>query len=151
MSRSARFTGVFGDGRHDFMLNIAELEELQEKCDAGPEEIRDRVVMGRWRIEDIRETLRLGLKGAGMDATMALVMMERYAAPGNLAPHKPLVACIISAALMGSPEEDVAPSGEAKGETRRSPARKSGSSGSTKSAGRSGSRRSKSDGPPSGN
>lgn len=117
MSRSARYTAAFGDGPHEFCLNIGELEELQEKCDAGPEEIMARVIAGTWRLADIRETLRLGLKGAGMAPDRALVLVERYAGPGQLAALKPLVVSILGAALVGAPDED-APAGEpAAGET----------------------------------
>lgn len=134
MSRAARYTGMFGDGRHDFVLNIAELEELQEKCDAGPEEIMDRVLKGTWRLADLREPLRLGLKGGGMDAMSALVLVERYAGPGNLSPHKPLVVCILSAALVGAEDEPLPPPGEPKARGKgRSRAAKSGSDDSTRS------------------
>lgn len=114
MSRSARFTGVFGDGRHDFLLTIGGLEELQEKCDAGPEEIWSRVLSGGWRVADIREPIRIGLIGGGMDPIKALVLVERYASEGNLSPLKPLVANIIGAALVGAPDED-APPGKRRG------------------------------------
>lgn len=118
MSRSARFTGVFGDGKHDFLLDIGRLEELQEKCDAGPEAIWRRVVAGEWKVQDLRETIRLGLIGAGMDATKALILVERYANTGDLAGLKPLVQGIIGAALIGAPDEDAPPEGESEaGET----------------------------------
>lgn len=144
MSRSARYTGPFGDGPHDFQLNIAELEELQEKCDAGPEEIFHRISEGRWRVADIRETIRLGLKGAGMVALTARAMVDRYAGPGQLADNKELATCILAAALVGAPDEDV-PSGEMQGETESpSPDENSGSQTSTKSAAPSATRRRKS-------
>lgn len=114
MSRSARFTGVFGDGKHDFLLTIGGLEELQEKCDAGPEEIWSRVLSGGWRVADIREPIRIGLIGGGLDPIKALVLVERYAGEGNLSPLKPLVANIIGAALVGAPDED-APPGKPRG------------------------------------
>ena len=117
MSRSARYTGVFGDGKHEFALNIGELEELQERCDAGPEEIMARLFAGTWRVADLRETLRLGLKGAGMEPARALVLIERYAGPGQLMGLKTLATNILGAALVGAPDEDV-PEGELKaGET----------------------------------
>jgi len=152
MSRSALYRGVFGGAKQDFVLNIGELEELQEQCDAGPEEIFHRISEGRWRLADIRETLRLGLKGGGMDPDMAMVMVARYASPGQLAVHKPLVTCILSAALVGAPDEDAPPSGEKKGGRgrRRSPAAKSASASSTKSAARSATRPTKSPAAPSG-
>ena len=133
MSRAARFTGAFGDGKHDFQLNIAELEELQELTDAGPEEVFLRVTEGRWRVADIRETLRLGLKGGGMEPLRARAMIDRYAAAGALASHKTLVSAILAAAMLGAPDEDDA-SGETGGESDRSPDESSGSQTSTKSA-----------------
>lgn len=132
MSRSARYTGPFGDGPHDFQLRIAELEELQELTDAGPEEVFHRISEGRWRVADIRETIRLGLKGAGMVALTARAMVDRYAGPGQLADNKELATCILAAALVGAPDED-APSGEMQGESGPSPDESSGSQTSTKS------------------
>lgn len=133
MSRSARYTGPFGDGPHDFQLNIAELEELQELTDAGPEEVFHRVSEGRWRVADIRETIRLGLKGGGMEPLKARAMIDRYAASGDLANQKALVTAILAAALVGAPDEDE-PSGEPMGESDPSPAESSGSQSSTRSA-----------------
>lgn len=143
MSRSARYTGPFGDGPHEFQLRIAELEELQELTDAGPEEIYHRVSEGRWRVADVRETIRLGLKGAGMAPLMARAMIDRYAGPGELANQKALVTAILAAALVGAPDEDE-PSGEPKGESDPSPDESSGSRTSTKSAAPSATRRRKS-------
>lgn len=133
MSRAARYTGAFGDGKHDFQLRIAELEELQELTDAGPEEIFHRVSEGRWRVADIRETIRLGLKGAGMEPLKARAMVDRYADAGDLANQKSLVTAILAAALVGAPDEDE-PAGEPKGESDPSPDESSGSQTSTRSA-----------------
>jgi len=132
MSRSAKISAVFGDGIHDFRLRIGELEELQERCDAGPEEILFRLMNATWRIADVRQTIRLGLIGAGMQPTPALILVERYAAEGSLGEWKSLCINIIAAAIDGAPDEDKPP-GEGKGETATSPEEKSGSPGSTPS------------------
>jgi hypothetical protein len=116
MSRDALYEGVFGDGKYRFRLGIAELEELQEKTDAGPEEVFWRLQGVNWRLADIRDTIRLGLIGAGRLPTEALVLTERYCKPGWLASWKPLASAIIGAALNGAPDEDAA-LGETKGET----------------------------------
>ena len=150
MSRSALFEGVFGDGKHEFQLNIGELEELQEKTDAGPEELFNRILQGTWRVADIRETIRLGLKGAGMDPMKALVLTERYAGPGHLAALKGLAQNIIGASLIGAPDEDVPLGEQTAGETNHSPAESSGSDASTKSEAPSASPPAKSPEPPSG-
>lgn len=139
MSRSARFRGPFGDGVYDFQLNIGQLEELQELADAGPEEIFQRISEGRWRLADLRHTLRLGLIGGGVDQFKALALVERYAGPGDFLALKPTCTAIIAAALVGAPDEDKA-SGELEGEKSRSPDESSGSETSTPSAAPSASR-----------
>lgn len=133
MSRSAKIRGVFGDGIKDFALTIGGLEELQEACDAGPEEIFFRIKTGKWRVADVRETLRIALIGGGLPATRALVLVDRHASTGGLAEWKVLAAAIIAAALDGAPDEDT-PAGESKGEPNLSPDEKSGSQPSTSPA-----------------
>lgn len=146
MSRSALCTGVFGAGVQRFQLRIGELEELQEACDAGPEEIFWRLNGSNWRVADLREPIRLGLIGAGMLPTEALVMVDRYCQPGWLSEWKSLAAAIVGAAINGAPDED-APPGETTGEgptPAASPAAKSASATSTGSAAPSATRRRKS-------
>lgn len=149
MSRSAKVRHPFGDGVYDFQITIGGMEELQELTDAGPEEIFARIVDGRWRQADLRETIRLGLIGAGVDQFKALALRERYAAPGNLLELKPLGQAIIGAWLMGAPDEDIR-TGEKEGEKNRSPAKSSGSGTSTPSVGPSASRPRRSRKPQSG-
>lgn len=134
MSRSGKTRGAFGGGRYDFQITIGGMEELQELCDAGPEEIFDRISSGRWRVSDIRETIRLGLIGAGVDQFKALALIDRYAVPGAFFGLKPLCTSILGAWLVGAPDEDKIPSGEMEGETSRSPDESSGSETSTPSA-----------------
>lgn len=105
MSRSARTELFFGDRKHVFALKIAQLEELQEKTDAGPEELFDRLGNGTWRVPDIRETLRLGLIGGGMSSTEAAILVDRYANAGNLVPNKPVAQAVLGAALLGAVDE----------------------------------------------
>lgn len=150
MSRSARITSPFGDGVYDFRLDIGGLEELQEKTDAGPEEVYQMIAEGRWRVAHIREPIRIGLIRAGMEPMRALALISRYAAEGYLVSLKALAMSIVGAALVGAPDED-APSGEPQaGEKDPSPAAKSASATSTPPARKSGSRRKTSAAAPSG-
>ena len=144
MSRSARYQAPFGDGVQTFVLDIGGLEELQEKADAGPEELYHRVSNGNWRVADLRETIRIGLIRGGMDPMRALALVSRYAAEGYLASLKPIVLGILAASLVGAPDEDK-PSGEPEaGAKGPSPAEKSGSQGSTPPEPKSGSPRARS-------
>ncbi|MEO8531014.1 MAG: gene transfer agent family protein, partial [Deltaproteobacteria bacterium] len=56
---------IWVGGEHEFALNIGELRALQSACDAGPEQILMRMVRQEWRIDDVCETIRLGLLGGG--------------------------------------------------------------------------------------
>lgn len=135
MSRSAKVLAPFGDGKYTFQLDIAGLEELDELCDAGPEEQYHRINEGRWRVKDIREPIRIGLVRGGTDPMRALALVSRYAAAGYLGELKPLAMNILGAAILGSPEEDKdTPPGETKGEASGpSPEENSASQPTTKS------------------
>lgn len=78
MSRHGDVTIKWADGDHTFRLAIGQLRELQEKCNAGPLELYRRMFSGAWRLDDVRETIRLGLIGAGMAPPDALKLVERY-------------------------------------------------------------------------
>jgi hypothetical protein len=121
MSRSAKITIPFGDGKRDYKLGIDQLEELQEKTGFGPEELYHRLLTGTWtKPACITEPLRLGLIGAGCKPIDALIFVERYAAPGYLMDAKTPAMSAIAAALLGAPEED-AKKGERKGRGRKTP------------------------------
>ena len=134
MSRTAKIQLVFDEAR-EFRLGIGQLEELQERCDAGPEEIFNRLNTARWRLADIQQTLRLGLIGAGETVSKAALLVERNAGPGALIEWKDHCRAILFAAMAGAPDEDAVaeddPSGEMKGEATGSPAPNSGSDATT--------------------
>ena len=150
MSRSAKVRLVFDEAR-DFRLGIGQLEELQERTDAGPEELFNRLRTDRWRTADIQQTLRLGLIGAGESVTRAAVLVERNASVGNLIEWKDHCRAILYAAMAGAPdEEDGDPdAGEMTGATG-SPDQNSGSDVSMGSVPFSVTRRTKSGGKASG-
>jgi len=73
---------LFGDGAHRFRLTIGGAEELEERCKQGVPVILRAVASDSATTTMIRETLRLGLVGAGMAPERALLMMARYAETG---------------------------------------------------------------------
>jgi hypothetical protein len=105
--RDARVSFDWADGTYSFRLAWGQLEELQEKCDAGPYVVLQRLHSGAWRIEDIANIIRLGLIGGGLEPAPALKLARRYveARPPmeNLIPAQ----VILSAGLAGAPEEKV--------------------------------------------
>lgn len=107
MSRSAEVSLAWADGEHRFRLAIGQLRELQEKCDAGPAWILYRLQSRQWRVDDIRETLRLGLIGGGMSPMDALGLVARYVDERPLQENVAPAMAVLMAALVGVPEEPV--------------------------------------------
>jgi hypothetical protein len=93
------------DGKYPFRLGIGQLEELQEKCGVGPPKIAWRLGTSEWRVADVRETLRLGLIGAGMAADQAATLVRRYASDGQLLENVLPALLVINAAIQGTPDE----------------------------------------------
>lgn len=110
----ATITRAWADGDHAFRLGLAQLLELQEKTDAGPLELAMRLRAGRCRAQDPRETIRLGLIGAGATPHTALALVARYVDARPLLESVPLALDIITAAL-ALPED--ADRGKAPAET----------------------------------
>lgn len=117
MSRDASLEILFGDGEHRFRLAIGELRELEEKRDAGSPLILRRLMSNEYRVDDVREIIRLGLIGGGMPATDAIKLVKRYV-DDRPAWHENamLASAVLGAAIMGVPDEEPGKSqaGEAK-------------------------------------
>ncbi len=107
MSRDAALVSDFGDGTYTFRLAWGQLSGLQESCDAGPYVIRDRLYTGTWRLNDIRETIRYGLIGGGLTPIAALNLVREYVEGRPPIENLPLALAVLSAGLMGAPEEKV--------------------------------------------
>ncbi|QTL01912.1 gene transfer agent family protein [Aquabacter sp. L1I39] len=107
MSSSGEISFAWGDGEHAFRLAIGGLRELQDKCNAGPGQIYTRLGDGTWRVDDIRETLRIGLIGGGMKPTDAHVLVTRYVDGRPLAENISPAMAVLGAALIGVPDDKV--------------------------------------------
>lgn len=108
MTRSARIDQPWADGRHVFRLGIDQLAELQEKCDAGPPFVLARLMQNAWRVEDVRETLRLGLIGGGLASRDAMKLIERYVDAQKevqLAENALIAQAVLGAAIFGHEDE----------------------------------------------
>lgn len=107
MSRDASLTLPFGDGDYIFRLPWGQLSQLQEACDAGPWVVRSRLVAGTWLLADIRETIRLGLIGGGLDPQKALSLVKAYVEARPPLETLALAIGIIGVALQGAPDEPI--------------------------------------------
>ena len=130
MSRTARAEISCWDGDHTFQLRIGEIRLLQEKCDAGPHRIFHRLGDETWRLDDIRETLRLGLIGAGLEQQKALDLIKRHVDSVPLLENVETARAVILAVLVGVEDEKLGKSAPAEttdlphspGESSASPA-----------------------------
>lgn len=102
---SGKIRIAWADDEHEFRLGLGELRELQDKTGAGPLELHRRIGTGVWRVDDLRETIRLGLIGGGKTPPDALKLVARYVDARPLAESVGPAARILFAAIMG-PEND---------------------------------------------
>lgn len=120
MSRTSKVTLAWGgETEMTFRLRIGELVELQEKCDAGPAFIAERLATNKWRLSDIRETIRLGLIGGGQTDTQALNLVKRYVDDLDRNPlqlNVNIAFAIVTAVLVGVEDE---PLGKSAGKRKK--------------------------------
>jgi hypothetical protein len=102
-------TLVWPGGEHSFALRLGELEAVQDKCDAGPEYILNRIRLGNWKTTDLFEVIRFGLIGGGMKPGEALKITRQAFERHGIAEFKLTAMTVLFTALYG-PEDD--PPGE---------------------------------------
>lgn len=107
MSADGSVTMTWGDGEHTFRLALGQLQELQGVTGFGPEALYRRNLEGEWHVEELRETIRLGLIGGGMKPTDATDLVKRYVDDRPLLESKTPAQVILVAALVGPPDDPV--------------------------------------------
>lgn len=107
MSSDGSIDITWADNDYRFRTRLKEWREIQEKCNAGLAEIMERLLRGRWRVDDIREPIRIGLIGGGMTPIQALELVKRYVDERPLAESVMVSYAILSAAIVGPPEDTV--------------------------------------------
>lgn len=114
-------TCKWADGEHSFRLGLKEIFELEAVCERGLGGIFRQIRSQDWHYRYVRETIRLGLIGAGMKPLRALQLVEMYLDEGAMVDGIPLAAQIIGVTL--DPPEAVKKKRQAKApsETRMSP------------------------------
>lgn len=112
MSR-CRIDLEWADGTYSFCLPLAQLEELQTQCEAGPLVIARRLEAGDWTYGDIYHTIRLGLIGGGMTPVEALKKCKAYVLERPWLESVPFAVAVLQVSLIGKPEEPVGKSSAA--------------------------------------
>jgi hypothetical protein len=99
---------TWGDGQHKF--NVAKIKsavELEEKCNAGVATIFQRMRDSTWYMNDVRETLRIGLIGGGATPDVALRLINRYCDDRPWAESLQPAMVVLMAAMLGVPGDEV--------------------------------------------
>jgi len=113
MSRDGSCEVVFNGKKTMFKLTWRELMKIQEACDAGPYVVLDRLVSGRWRLQDISEVIKWGLIGAGMPQAEALKLVETEVQGRPPLENLVIAQTVLGAGVVGAPEEEVGKKSEA--------------------------------------
>lgn len=108
MSANGTISIAWVGGEHAFCLaKVALILELEAKCDAGLAVVLTRLGSGTWKLHDVRETIRLGLIGGGMDPAPAIELVRRHVDEGPLASSVLLAYSIIEAVMVGVKNDPV--------------------------------------------
>lgn len=107
MSRNGSVDLVWAGDSRTFRLGIGELLALQDKLDSGPAEIAQRLRAGTWRVQDIQETFRISLIGAGEDAKKSRALVDEHIVPGKIASHVLMAWAILINAIQGDENDPV--------------------------------------------
>lgn len=95
--------------------------DLEDKCNAGFAVIMARLESGVWYLNDVRETIRLGLIGGGMAPDKAMKAVERHVVP-PLATNVLVAYHVVQAVIFGVPKDDpVGGDGEDDGAKKKPP------------------------------
>lgn len=100
-SRTAQITEFVGEGDFPLRLRIGELRDLQEKIGCGPSIIVTRLLSGEWLVDDVIETIRLALIGAGMGHREAYTLTHRNVKEGYIVDYVPVATNALIAAIHG--------------------------------------------------
>lgn len=128
MSRDGSIVLNWGGEDRLFRIGIKQLEKIQEARDAGPMLLLDRLLTGRWLVQDIREVIRWGLIGADVEVAEASRLLKLYfedVPPAGI--NLVTAQRALGAGILGAPEEEVGKNAEAASQDSSSPTSPTGS------------------------
>jgi len=120
MSANGSVSLVWAGGEDVFCLSkVGLILDLEDKCKAGIGIIAGRLESGAYGLNDVRETIRLGLIGGGATPERAMASVRNHV-DGNPLSHSVLVAyAVVRAVLFGTPADD--PVGKTEPEAMENP------------------------------
>ena len=105
---------VWDGGEHPFKLGIGQLRALQSATGVGPLFLLGRFAGSQWLVDDIIDTVRLGLIGGGMSEVDAKKLTDRVFTENTPALYRSVLVAvkILQLAIMGEPDDPVGDEGE---------------------------------------
>jgi hypothetical protein len=118
MSATGTRSIIWANGEDVFCLaKVGLILDLEDKCKAPFAVIMARLENGAWGLNDVRETIRLGLIGGGMNPEKAMAAVRNHVDENPLS-HSVLVAYeVVRTVVFGVPDDPVGkdpPEGKAK-------------------------------------
>ncbi len=100
---------VWEGGEHPFKLEIGQLRALQSATGVGPLFLLGRITGSQWFVDDIIDTIRLGLVGGGMEPSEAKKLTDRVFTENTPALYRSalLATRVLRDAVMGEPDDPV--------------------------------------------
>lgn len=118
MSANGMRTIIWAGGEDQFCLaKVGLILDLETKCEAGIATVMTRLGSGTWRLNDVREPIRLGLIGGGMAPDKAMQAVRNHVDDNPLTSSVLLAYAILEAVMVGVPNDPVGkkPDGEEAG------------------------------------
>lgn len=106
MSRLGAVDLQFGDGEYPFRLRMAQLIELDEKFEVGPQRMLIDFGNDNGRVPWTREIIRLGLIGGGMKPAEAFAKVKNYVDQRPFMESVMHAQVILASAVVGLPEDE---------------------------------------------
>lgn len=110
MSANGTVSIIWAGGEHDFCLaKVGLILDLESKCEAGIAVVFTRLGSGTWKLNDVREPIRLGLIGGGMEPKAAMELVRNHVDlnENGLAPSVLIAYSVIEAVMVGVRDDPV--------------------------------------------
>lgn len=107
MSANGTRSIIWANGEDAFCLGkVGLILDLEDKCRSGLATIMARLEGGSWGINDVRETIRLGLIGGGMKPEAAMAAVRNHVDENPLALSVLVAYEVIKSVIFGIPDDD---------------------------------------------
>lgn len=110
------FAVTWAGEERSFAMPIGGLRELQEITGVGPMETLTRLKTGAWKIEDVREPIRIGLLRGGMKSDMVAAIVKANVDEGDLLEAVLCAQVLVFKGISGPASDKVAVPTEKKAE-----------------------------------